>query len=176
MKIQPIKALLFMKEDSERVPNKNLRDFNGRPLFHWILETLSKSKYIEEILKAAGSDSIVLIMGDHGSYISTSLKGYNDLTKDEKSFFVQDRHGVLTALFGASNACEKKLLPYYSLRKQGENISHAKDTLSSDIKGGFTSSARVLSGVVRCLSDQPDKFDKSLNFSNPKNFNDFLYE
>ena len=58
MKIQPIKALLFMKEDSERVPNKNLRDFNGRPLFHWILETLSKSKYIEEIVINTDSDRI----------------------------------------------------------------------------------------------------------------------
>jgi hypothetical protein len=134
------------------------------------------SEYIEKILKAAGSDSIVLIMGDHGSYISTSLKGYDNLTKDEKSFFVQDRHGVLTALFGVSNACDKKLVPYYSWKKHGENISYAKDPLPSDIKGGFTSSARVISGVVRCLSDQPDKFDKALTFTNPQNFNDFLYE
>ena len=58
MKIQPIKALLFMKEDSERVPNKNLKDFNGRPLFHYILDTLTKSEYIKEIIVNTDSDVI----------------------------------------------------------------------------------------------------------------------
>lgn len=43
-------ALLPMKGNSERVPNKNLKDFCGRPLYHKILDTLLKSKYIDEIV------------------------------------------------------------------------------------------------------------------------------
>ena len=45
-----IVALLPMKGNSERVPNKNLKDFCGRPLYHKILNTLLDSKYIDEIV------------------------------------------------------------------------------------------------------------------------------
>ena len=43
-------ALLPMKGNSERVPNKNLKDFSGKPLYHRILNTLLKSKHISEIV------------------------------------------------------------------------------------------------------------------------------
>ena len=33
-------ALLPMKAHSERVPGKNFRSFNGKPLFRWVLDTL----------------------------------------------------------------------------------------------------------------------------------------
>jgi CMP-N-acetylneuraminic acid synthetase len=49
-KIQPIKALLFMKGESERIPQKNIKQLCNRPLFHWIIETLSKSEYISEVI------------------------------------------------------------------------------------------------------------------------------
>ena len=47
-----------MKEYSERVPNKNIRDFCGKPLFYYILESLSKSKYIDEIIINTDSKKI----------------------------------------------------------------------------------------------------------------------
>ncbi|PKP57971.1 acylneuraminate cytidylyltransferase [Candidatus Atribacteria bacterium HGW-Atribacteria-1] len=43
-------ALLPMKEHSERIPNKNMRDFCGKPLYHKIMESLLKSKYIESVV------------------------------------------------------------------------------------------------------------------------------
>ena len=58
MVLPKIKALIFMKENSERVPNKNIRDFCGKPLFHYILEALSKSKYIDEIIINTDSKKI----------------------------------------------------------------------------------------------------------------------
>ncbi len=45
-----IKALLPMKGNSERVKNKNMRNFAGKPLYHIIMETLLSSKYIEEVI------------------------------------------------------------------------------------------------------------------------------
>ncbi len=45
-----VKALIFMKQHSVRVPRKNTRMFCGKPLFHWILQTLKSSKYISEII------------------------------------------------------------------------------------------------------------------------------
>lgn len=43
-------ALLPMKEHSERIPNKNTKDFCGKPLYYRIMESLLKSKYIESIV------------------------------------------------------------------------------------------------------------------------------
>ena len=51
-------ALLPMKGHSERVPNKNLKLFNGRPLYHTILGKLLKSKNIEKIAINTDSDEI----------------------------------------------------------------------------------------------------------------------
>lgn len=58
MSIPGIKALLFMKRHSERVPRKNMRDFCGRPLFHWIMDSLSQSKYVSEIIINTDSEEI----------------------------------------------------------------------------------------------------------------------
>ena len=45
-----IVALLPMKENSTRVPNKNFKNFAGKPLFRWILDTLLSIAEINEII------------------------------------------------------------------------------------------------------------------------------
>ena len=47
-----------MKGYSERVPNKNLKSFNGKPLFHAILDELITSKYIKNVIINTDSDLI----------------------------------------------------------------------------------------------------------------------
>jgi len=58
MEIPKIKALVPMKGHSERVPNKNIRLLAGKPAFHWIMESLSQSKYIDEIIINTDSPEI----------------------------------------------------------------------------------------------------------------------
>jgi CMP-N-acetylneuraminic acid synthetase len=67
-----VTALLPMKANSERVKGKNFRDFCGRPLFRWVLDTLLETALVDkvvintdaaEILRSAGlveSDRVVL--------------------------------------------------------------------------------------------------------------------
>ena len=43
-------ALLPMKGNSERVPKKNLKNFNGAPLYQIILNKLLESKIIDEVI------------------------------------------------------------------------------------------------------------------------------
>ena len=50
MKKQKIVALLPMKANSERVKGKNFREFNGKPLFRWILDTLLAIKEIDQVI------------------------------------------------------------------------------------------------------------------------------
>lgn len=51
-------ALVPMKGHSERVPNKNLRAFNGRPLCHWILNTLNAVPAVDEVVVNTDSEEI----------------------------------------------------------------------------------------------------------------------
>jgi CMP-N-acetylneuraminic acid synthetase len=63
-KIPKIKALVPMKQHSERVPNKNIRLLSGRPVCHWVLDALSNSKYIDEIIINTDSDEIASICSE----------------------------------------------------------------------------------------------------------------
>lgn len=50
MKKKKIVALLPMKANSDRVKGKNFREFNGKPLFRWTLDTLIAVKEIDQII------------------------------------------------------------------------------------------------------------------------------
>jgi CMP-N-acetylneuraminic acid synthetase len=43
-------ALLPMKANSQRVPGKNFRLLNGRPLYRWMLDTLLSIKEVERVI------------------------------------------------------------------------------------------------------------------------------
>ena len=58
MQIKKVTALVPMKGNSERVPDKNIRLLNQKPVCYWILESLSKSKYIDEIIVNTDSKKI----------------------------------------------------------------------------------------------------------------------
>ena len=58
-----IVALLPMKGNSERVKGKNFREFNGKPLFRWILDTLLSVEAIDEVV--INTDA-VHILAQHG--------------------------------------------------------------------------------------------------------------
>jgi len=58
-----IVALLPMKANSERVVGKNFRDFNGKPLFRWILDTLLSVGNIDRVVINTDARDI---LADHG--------------------------------------------------------------------------------------------------------------
>jgi CMP-N-acetylneuraminic acid synthetase len=58
MPIPAITALIPMKAHSERVPSKNVRPFCGRPLFHWVLKSLSDSRYVRQTVIDTDSEAI----------------------------------------------------------------------------------------------------------------------
>lgn len=55
---QRVVALVPMKAHSERVPNKNIRPFVDRPLFHHIIETLEQVSAVDEIIIDTDSERI----------------------------------------------------------------------------------------------------------------------
>lgn len=54
-----IVALLPMKANSERVKGKNFRDFNGKPLFRWILDSLLEVEDIDTVVINTDARSIL---------------------------------------------------------------------------------------------------------------------
>lgn len=99
-----IVALLPMKGVSERVPNKNLKDFDGKPLYHVVLNTLLKSKFINEII--VNTDGGVLkadIISNFknkvtvfdrnddicGNYVSMNKIIEHDINKIDAEIFIQ---------------------------------------------------------------------------------------
>ena len=59
MKKRKIVALLPMKANSERVKGKNFRDFNGKPLFRWTLDTLLAIKEIDKVIINTDAQNIL---------------------------------------------------------------------------------------------------------------------
>ncbi|MCJ7518113.1 MAG: acylneuraminate cytidylyltransferase family protein [Anaerolineaceae bacterium] len=66
MKNIKIAALVPMRHHSQRVPGKNFRDLAGKPLFHYILDTLSQCPEISQI--AVNTDSEVIQMDIEKNY------------------------------------------------------------------------------------------------------------
>jgi CMP-N-acetylneuraminic acid synthetase len=99
-----VKALLPMKGNSERVPNKNMKSFAGAPLYHAIVNSLLASKYIECIVINTDSqiiakdakdnfgDKIIIIdrpLEIQGDYVSMNNIIEYDLNHLEGEHFIQ---------------------------------------------------------------------------------------
>ena len=81
-------ALLPMKAHSERVPNKNMRDFCGKPLYHRVLEALLGSRHIKEVCINTDSKKIAedahsnfdrIRIIDRPQYLQGDLVPMNDI-------------------------------------------------------------------------------------------------
>lgn len=89
-------ALLPMKGHSERVPNKNMRSFNGRPLYHCVADILEASQHVSSFVintdsKIIADDAIkhytkVLIV-DRPAELQGDFVPMNDIIKYDLSMF-----------------------------------------------------------------------------------------
>jgi CMP-N-acetylneuraminic acid synthetase len=97
-------ALLPMKGTSERVPNKNMKSFNGKPLYHIIMDTLLKSKYISKVVVNTDSEDLKLdILSNYkekvdvfnrseeicGNYVSMNKIIEHDINLIDSEIFLQ---------------------------------------------------------------------------------------
>lgn len=57
--MKKIVALVPMRHESQRVPGKNYRELGGKPLFHHIIETLTKVEKISQIVVDTDSSPVV---------------------------------------------------------------------------------------------------------------------
>ena len=54
-----VTAIVPIREESQRLPRKNFRDFNGEPLYYWILDTLSSVEEVDRVVINTNSEEIM---------------------------------------------------------------------------------------------------------------------
>jgi N-acylneuraminate cytidylyltransferase len=54
-----VTAIVPIKKHSERLSNKNFRDFNGKPLYVWILDTLESVEEIDQIIVNTDAEKLI---------------------------------------------------------------------------------------------------------------------
>lgn len=103
MNTGPIVALVPMRADSERVPNKNVRPCAGPPLFHYILRALASSGVVSEIVVDTDSAAVQAGCRDafplvrlierpshlRGGHVSMNELILHDLSRVEGEVFLQ---------------------------------------------------------------------------------------
>ena len=102
--MKKIIALLPMKGHSERVPNKNMKLFNGKPLYHAIMQALMNSKYIDKVVINTDSETIKKNVNENfrnkviivdrpqklkGDFVSMNEIIAYDLSKIDGEYFLQ---------------------------------------------------------------------------------------
>jgi CMP-N-acetylneuraminic acid synthetase len=99
---EKLTALVPMKAHSERVPDKNTRPFNGRPLFHWVLATLNATAAVDEIVVNTDSAEIARAAGEafgartierperlRGDFVSMNEIILHDVSVVESDYYLQ---------------------------------------------------------------------------------------
>ena len=130
-----IAALLPMKAISERLPGKNLKTFNGKPLYHWVLKTLLSSEKISAVYINTDCEKItqdvmcnfkerVRIINRpqelQGNYVSMNKIIEHDISKIDSVYFLQTHStNPLLTKKSLENAIEK----YFENLDEGKSDS-----------------------------------------------------
>jgi CMP-N-acetylneuraminic acid synthetase len=60
-----ILGIIPARKGSTRVPNKNIREINGRPLITYIMETAKKSEYIDRLIVSTDDERVIRLANEY---------------------------------------------------------------------------------------------------------------
>ncbi len=64
-----ILAVIPARSGSKRVPNKNIRDFHGKPLIAWAIEAANNSKFISKTFVSTNDSAVADVARAHGAQV-----------------------------------------------------------------------------------------------------------
>ena len=142
-----ITALMPIKHDSQRVKKKNFRSFNGKPLFHHMMEKLDACKYINEILINTDAIEVVEYIKDSKSEKIKLLERPNHLLGDDvvANELIEYDLSQTNAEHFFQTHCTNPLLKVETIEKSietyFENIEEYDTSFSVDViqKRGYSS-------------------------------------
>jgi N-acylneuraminate cytidylyltransferase len=145
-------VLLPMKGNSQRVPNKNMKDFAGNPLYHAVVDEILKSKYISKIVINTDSEMIK-----------------NDIQKNYPDVFVINRPKELCGDFISMNDLIKydinQFHDQHFLQTHSTNPLLKAETIDEAIMRYFSNLGNYdsLFSVTKLQTRLYDKNGKALN-------------
>jgi pseudaminic acid cytidylyltransferase len=79
-------AIITARGGSKRIPRKNIKDFSGKPIIAWSIETAIKSGVFDEIMVSTEDSEIAAISKKYGAQIPfiRSAKNADDMTGTEE--------------------------------------------------------------------------------------------
>lgn len=130
-KTHKIVALLPMKAHSERVKGKNFRDFNGKPLFRWILDALLEVDEIDQVVINTDATHILadngltdtgrVLIRDRKPEICGDFVSMNKVLADDIANAVADTYLMThtTNPLMSANTIRGALKSFYQARREG---------------------------------------------------------
>ena len=147
MNNQKFVALLPLKLNSERVPNKNFKTFAGKPLFSWILEALNETKEISDSLNKfkemlISAHDINIVTGFGPRYLHSIGQLQKGGPKNVWSIFFYDDN----------------LINHYSEKNNYKDLS---DTFKAQMLGDFNAlkELEINAYLFNIDSNKPNPFD-----------------
>lgn len=113
-------AFIFARGGSKGIPNKNLKDFGGKPLIVWAIEQALSAKEISNVFVSTDSLEIANIAKDAGAEVPFIRPAY--LATDDSPEWLSWRHAIAETGLGGKNFPFISVPPTSPLRS-GEDIS-----------------------------------------------------
>jgi hypothetical protein len=144
----------------------------------YIPQSIEMQKIIEKIilkLKKSNKDYIMLIISDHGPFLSAYSNKYTDKIYTDEKFKTQDTNGTFIASVKTKNICSQNFEPFYTY-KENFKYKHTNDRNIFTDKQSFTTLGRTMTGLIYCLSNNDSKsLIKSISdFTTKNNFEKFI--
>ena len=87
-----IPAFIFARGGSKGLPNKNIRDFCGKPLIAWSIEQALNVKEISQVIVSTDSQEIAQIAKDFGAEVPFLRP--SELAADDSSEILSWQHAL----------------------------------------------------------------------------------
>lgn len=126
-----ILAIIMARGGSKRLPNKNILEFNGKPLIAWTIGAAKKSRYIDRVIVTTDSPQIAEIAKEYGADVPFIRPG--DLASDTATSMDTALHALDFIKTGEGKEYDylAQLQPTSPLRTE-KHIDEAIELLLSD--------------------------------------------
>jgi CMP-N-acetylneuraminic acid synthetase len=123
--MNPVPALIIARQESERLPRKNIKEFCGKPLLAWSIEAAKQSKYVSHVFVVTDGKEVADVAGKYGADVIWQRPDFSHYKKLAGS--VAFMYGVLEAEKILEYDTFITLLPTSPL-KTAQDIDNAYDT------------------------------------------------
>ena len=85
-------AVIPARANSKRIPNKNIRDFHGKPIISWVVEKAINSSHFSMVIVSTDSEEIARVVNKAGA--ETPFIRPANISDDFSSVFEVVKHSI----------------------------------------------------------------------------------